>query len=292
MISFSTLGLRSRLGNHLFQYAFLRTTAQRLGVQFYCPAWSGDSIFELNDSSERSDTPIGIQYEYAEPLDYTGLNDSALQIKDGTNIQGYFQTEQYFNADQVRHWYRFKPELISSIKQRFSTIDFSESCGLHVRMGDFVTTYADQFYVPRVQYYQNALKQVTKKDHIIVFSDDIPAAKTLLGELGSRFHFIDGYEPDEGIYLQSLCHDFICTSSTYGWWGAWLNTHPDKVIVAPAEGPFRPGSRVNNHEFWPNLWLKTPGLRFGLDHRYAFKTKHFVQRALNKTQRIFSKITT
>lgn len=290
MISFSTLGTRSRLGNHLFQYAFLRSTAQRLGVQFYCPKWIGDTIFELNDSSERADSPIDIHFEYIEPVKYTGLNESALCIKDGTNVQGYFQSEQYFNKDQVRKWYRFNESIISNTRQRFHSVDFSNSCGLHVRMGDFVTTYEEQFYVPRLKYYKNALKMVKKQDNIIVFSDDIPAAKMLLGSLGSRFTFIDDYEPNEGIYLQSLCHDFICTSSTYGWWGAWLNSKQGRVIVAPSEGPFRPGSPVRNQEFWPNDWLTTPALRYGLDHYNAVKAKRFIRRVLNKTQKVLNRV--
>lgn len=290
MISFSTLGTRSRLGNHLFQYAFLRTTAQRLGVKFYCPEWIGDSIFQLNDDSERASSPIDIRLNYAEPANYTGLNASALRIKDGTNIQGYFQTEQYFDKDNVRQWYRFKEEIISNNRQRFSSIDFMDSCGLHVRMGDFVTTYEELFYVPRLEYYKRALQLVKKQDNIIVFSDDIPAAKKLLSNLGDRFTFIDGYEANEGIYLQSLCHDFICTSSTYGWWGAWLNNTPDRVIIAPFEGPFRPGSPIKNQEFWPRDWLTIPALRYGLDHYNAIKTKRFVRRILNKGQRILNGI--
>jgi hypothetical protein len=290
MISFSTLGIRSGLGNHLFQYVFLRTTAQRLGVQFYCPEWIGDFVFELNDTLERAKSPSSIFSEYVEPRQYTGINKSAFCIQDGTNIQGYFQTEQYFNKDHVREWYRFKEDSLLNVRQKFESIDFTKSCGLSIRLGDFVTTYGDLFYVPRLEYYMRALKQVKNQDNIIVFSDDISGAKVLLNKMGERFTFIDGYKPYEGIYLQSLCHDFICSNSTYSWWGAWLNNRQDKVIVAPAEGPFRPGSPVKNHEFWPSDWQTTSALRYGLDHRNAFKTKRFFQRVLNKTQRIFNKI--
>ena len=292
MISFSTLGTRSGLGNHLFQYAFLRTTAQRLGVQFYCPEWIGDFVFELNDSLERAGGNSSISSEYVEPRNYTGLNKSAICIQDGTNIQGYFQTEQYFNKDHVREWYRFKEDSLLNVRRKFESIDFTKSCGLSIRLGDFVTNYGDLFYVPRLEYYFRALKLVKNQDNIIVFSDDISGAKVLLNKMGERFTFIDGYKPYEGIYLQSLCHDFICSNSTYSWWGAWLNNRQDKVIVAPSEGPFRPGSVVKNHEFWPSDWQTTPALRYGLDHRSVYKAKRFIQRVLNKTQRIFNKTTT
>jgi hypothetical protein len=290
MIAFSTLGKRSRLGNHLFQYAFLRTTAQRLGVQFYCPEWIGDSVFQLNDSSERAEKPSDIHLEYLEPQKYTGVNTSAYSIKNGTNISGYFQTEQYFDKNQVRQWYRLKEHELLKIKQKFQTIDFSESCGLSIRLGDFATTYGNLFYVPRIRYYKAALEFVTNKDNIIVFSDDIPGAKTLLGNMGDRFTFIEGYEPYEGIYLQSCCKDFICSNSTYSWWGAWLNDNPGRVIVAPSEGPFRPGSPVKNQEFWPSDWLTTPALYHGLDNYHVINIKLLIQRISNKAQRIFNTI--
>ena len=51
MISFSKLGSFGRLGNQLFQYAFLRSTAARLGTRFHCPQWIGDRVLHLDDAA-------------------------------------------------------------------------------------------------------------------------------------------------------------------------------------------------------------------------------------------------
>src|SRR5262245_7132175 len=134
MISFSTLGTRSKLGNHLFQYAFLRSTAQRLGVQFYCPRWIGDSVFRLDDSKERSEAPEGIVCQYREPASYTGLNTSALEIRDGTEIGGYFQTEQYLERQSVLRWYRLREDRVADVRRRYGHVDFENSVGLSVRL--------------------------------------------------------------------------------------------------------------------------------------------------------------
>ena len=91
MISFSRLGDYGRLGNQLFQYAFLRTTALRLGVKFYCPEWIGDSIFLLNDENEKAKEPVGIYRTYVEPSDNPGFNESAMRIEDGTEIGVIFR---------------------------------------------------------------------------------------------------------------------------------------------------------------------------------------------------------
>lgn len=281
MISFSTLGTRSGFGNHLFQYAFLRSTARRLGVKFYCPKWIGDSVFCLDDKNERAEAPTGIVSEYREPYDCTGLNESALQIGDGTNIQGYFQTEKYFDREQVHRWYRFKEEKIADIQTRFHHVNFASSVGLQVRLGDFVTVYGDLFYVARRSYYKRAIKLVPRKDSIVVFSDDVPRARILLGDLGTPVTFIEDYEPYEGLYLESQCRDFICSPSTYGWWGAWLNSYPDKVVIAPKEGPFRPGAPVRNDDFWPDNWIKIQALRHGLDHYQVIVKKRLISRVLS-----------
>lgn len=286
MIAFPTLGKKSRLGNHLFQYAFLRTTAQRLGVKFYCPNWIGDSVFCLNDQNERATDPGPLPKAYKEPYTYTGLNQSALLIEDQTEIQGYFQTDKYFDTASVRRWYTFKEDQIAHVREKFSHVDFENSVGLSVRLGDFVTVYGNLFYVPRTSYYQRALELTPRSHHVIVFSDDIIGAKLYLNRLNADFTFVDGYQPYEGLYLQSLCRDFICSPSTYSWWGAWLNSHPDRVIVAPKEGSTRPGARVRNLEFWPSEWLQIPALRFGLDHFFVEKQRRFVRRGVRKLARI------
>ncbi len=289
MISFSTLGTRSKLGNHLFQYAFLRSTALRLGVRFYCPRWIGDSAFHLDDSKERSEAPEGIESRYREPRNYTGLNASALGIRDGTEIEGYFQTEKYLDRKCVLSWYRLREDLLADVRRRYGHVDFENCVGLSVRLGDFATTYGDVFFVPRRDYYKRALEMISRNSTIVVFSDDVPRAKTLLGDLGAPTVFMEGYEPYEGIYLQSQCHHFICSPSTYSWWGAWLNTYPDKRIIVPQEGAFRPGAPVRNDEYWPESWVKIRALRSVLDHFALVSRMRLIQRGVRKVVQVGTK---
>lgn len=286
MISFPKLGALGRLGNQLFQYAFVRTTARRLGVPFYCPPWQGDEIFALDDAAERTQAPGPSQQKYQEPYANTGFNPPAVQIIDGSEVQGYFQTPRYFNAEAVRTWFRFRPSAVEAVARKYADIDFSDSVGLHLRLGDFITTFSEFFYVPTPAYYRQALKRLPRRKHVIVFSDDIPAARRMLKDLGPATIFIEGNSAHEDLYLQTLCHDFVCSPSTFSWWGAFLNPLADKNIVAPREGLFRPGSPLHNRDFWPEEWTRVKAMRGLRDHHFFYMRQKRVLHLMAKLQKI------
>jgi len=288
MIAFTKFGELGRLGNQLFQYAFLRSKAQQLGVKFFCPPWLGDVAFNLNDSAERLPAAEAISHRYVEPSNYSGLNEDTTRITDGTDIQGYFQTEKYFNKN-VRAWYTFKESYIDKIRNEYKNTDFRNSVGISVRLGDFVTTYGHRYYVPARKFYLKALEKTPRSASVLIFSDDIKSAKTLLGDLGTKMQFIEKYEPYEGLYLQSICRDYICSPSTYAWWAAWLINYEDSVIVAPAEGAFRPGAPIKNNEFWPDRYEKIQALRMGLDHFNTYKLLRLAKRSVSLARNHLSK---
>jgi hypothetical protein len=271
MISFKKLGYWGRFGNQLFQYAFLRTTAYRLGVKFYCPHWIGDEIFLLHDSAERVEKPTEIYQSYMEPPLHVGFNQNAMEIGDGTDIIGYFQTQKYWNGELVRKWYSFRETKTCRVREKYREIDFDESTGMSLRFGDFTSTsfLRTNFYVTPPEYYARALSSVRKSKNIIVFSDEIEVAKRHLQSLRGNFIFIENNEPYEDLYLMTQCKDFIIATSTFSWWGAYLNKHSDSRIVAPYEGQFRPGARLRNNDFFCDDWIQIKALRPYVDSYFA-----------------------
>lgn len=231
MISITFSG---RLGNQLFQYAFIRSTAQRLGVKFYCPEWPGHQIFDLNDDSERTTVNPHLEKQYVEPARNFGFNENALALEDGMAVKGYFQSERCFDQERARKWFTFKGEIIQSVKEKYRAIDFSKSAGLSLRFGDLME---DPFahFMPQLRYYEKAVSIVKHTENILVFSDEIEKAKNFLKGLRGNLIFMEGNSASEDLYLSSLCHDFICSSSTFSWWGAWLSRYPDKIVVIPKQ---------------------------------------------------------
>jgi hypothetical protein len=259
-IAFPKLGTQGRLGNQMFQYAFLRISARRLGTRFQCPAWIGDRIFCLDDAAERVDAPPVLDKTYRQPDENVGFEPGALRVEDGTEVSGYFQSERYF-ADEaaVRRWYRFREDAVAAAEVRFAHVDWSDSVGLHLRFGDKLRD--PRFYQPRRRYYLDALSgRVPRRAHVLVFSDEPCRARLHLGAIGANAIFVEGNAAHEDLHLMSRCRDFIASSSTLSWWGAWLNPRADKTIVVPAEGHVRPGTPFEALDFFPPAWIRARGL--------------------------------
>jgi hypothetical protein len=262
VISFKNLGRQGKLGNQLFQYVFLRTAARKLGVKFFCPVWIGDKIFNLKDEEERSLEPVNINKIYTE-TDYNRHPDLS-DLVDGVDISGYFQTDDYFPSQDVRKWLTFRKDFFDQVIKKYSAIDFSQTTGMHLRYGDKVDLLVNraQYYTCPPSYYRKALEKVNHKNKILVFSDDVVLAKKDLKGLRGNFEYISGNLPHEDLYLMSCCRDFISSSSSLSWWGAWLIAYNDKRVVCPQEGIFRPGYHrgIKVNSYWPDEWTKIRAL--------------------------------
>lgn len=157
-------------------------------------------------------------------------------------FMGTWQSQRYFEGaeDNVRKAFAFKRELLNeSTRQLCDTIDGCNAVSLHVRRDDYLSTHYAQGFggICTTSYYQNAIayvKEKTSNPVFFMFSDDINWCRENLDVEGATFVDCNhGAESWQDMFLMSLCKHNIIANSSFSWWGAWLNSNPEKIVVAP-----------------------------------------------------------
>ncbi len=178
-------------------------------------------------------------------------------------LNGYWQSERYFldSARAIREDFTLKLPLDSACQNVLGNIKQTTSVSLHVRRGDYVTnTTTAQFHgTCSLAYYQAAVGYIAAQvtdPHFFVFSDD-------LDWVGKNLHvpylttLVDVNGPDRGVAdmaLMSACQHHIIANSSFSWWGAWLNSAENKIVVAPQRW-FNQASH-DTRDLLPESWVK------------------------------------
>ncbi len=166
-----------------------------------------------------------------------------LALPDDSYLYGYWQSPLYFEAiaDLLR------AELVPSVplggrdEEMAAMIAQGDAIAIHVRRGDYVAhqAAATTHGLCSLDYYKAAAAQLlahVRQPHFFVFSDDVAWTRTHL-QLPGQVTYVDHNGPDaafQDLRLMALCQHQIVANSSFSWWGAWLNPHPGKVVVAPA----------------------------------------------------------
>ncbi len=275
MISFSKLGNYGRLGNQLFQYAFLRLTAQRLNTNFYCPKWDGDDIFDLQDEDERASSPSNIIHTYPTGFINAGFTPEALSIADHTDMEGFFQSEKYYPDKQlVRQWYTFKHTIVEEVEELYGNILKCDCVSLSLRLDSDYANTREYFPLSPLTYYKKSLAVAKPKKFVLVFADRPDLAEKFLQPINDReFIFINNLNGPQQLYLMTRCRVNVITNSTFAWWGAWLNNHPEKMIISPASW-CRPGVPNPVDDILCDDWIKIPCTLPIFDHFSVWRLRH------------------
>lgn len=152
---------------------------------------------------------------------------------------GFYQNESFFNEfeKEIHNCFRFNTQLLNDKTSQISnTIKDQNSISLHIRRGDYLNE-GDTYNTYTLQYYYdgiNYINSIYDNCQIYVFSDDIPWCRNNLKIQNTIFvDWNNGIDSWQDMYLMSLCKHNIIANSTFSWWGAWLNSNPDKIVIAP-----------------------------------------------------------
>jgi hypothetical protein len=238
MDKFITSRMQGRLGNMMFQIAHTYVMSKKYNVRWAIPRHESNSIpyeqtifrsipFYDGKTDNLLDTvylQLPFRYQPApEPLDGKA-----------TVYVGWRQSEKFFEgrSNEIRDLFGPTDEFVKRAYENFPELNQGRVCAINVRRGDYLT-FKDRHPVITREVILEGVKQLKQKpDTIFVLSDDLQWCKDNLADL-PNVKFIDWYESD-GLWLLSLCHDFIISNSTFSWWGAFLSHNTDKQIIAPS----------------------------------------------------------
>lgn len=250
--------------NRIFQMVFAYAIARKYQTHFRFENWH----YQSHHSSQLyewliqrfMETPwyhtesVSYEMEYKEPYDqFLMCLDMEKEIPDMKQkailvSYGFFQNEKYFKEYRTDILEILKePEPITKYLQSAygNHLSFIEnSYFIHVRLGDYLTN--PKHFIHLENYYESCLKQIAETDpqaNMVLFSNEphkIPYIyPRLIGHLHQyQFQFITLNESDEvaSLYLMQRCRKGgICSNSTYGWWGGWLNSNDQKRLFMPSK---------------------------------------------------------
>jgi hypothetical protein len=185
-----------------------------------------------------------------------------LDLPDNTYLDGYWQSHRYFDdsVDPIRA--DFTPLVPFGLQDEkiAAVIAIGDAVSVHVRRGDYVTHQAAVTAHGQcsLDYYKTALTYIlphVARPHFFVFSDDpawtrenlpLPGPATFVDHNGPAAAFQD-------LRLMSLCKHQITANSSFSWWGAWLNPHPNKIVITPKQWFADPR---NTDSLTPDDWLR------------------------------------
>lgn len=179
-------------------------------------------------------------------------------------LQGWYANPVYFDDIKEILLNEFVPksEFLSNSKNKIIIqLQNEESVAMHFRFGDYLTN--SHFNKLTEMYYLSAIAK-TKSDIIkpkyYIFSDDLDRAEKIAKSLSINYEIVNhGEEKDYiDLYLMSKCKHNIIANSTFSWWGAWLNSNMQKIVIAPKVWFNSPKAQANHEksELLPDGWLK------------------------------------
>jgi len=256
MIGFDHLGNLGRLGNQMFEFAALRGIAAEHQYDICIPPadHTGIENYSLHECFELDHIKTGFIKDENYSLEQTFHFNNNLYstCPDNTSLYGFFQSWRYFNVveDVIRKDFTFRSEYLEPCKEMIASVE--EPIMLHVRRGDpnltdprgFKWSYtqcSSQHPPQPLEYYEKALRAFPEDQPVIVFSDSVDWVKEQDLFKPDRFmisepedKYADGsFTPYIDLCLMSLCSHAIIANSSMSWWGAWLQSNPDKKVIAP-----------------------------------------------------------
>lgn len=152
-------------------------------------------------------------------------------------FKGVWANYRYFKECEsaIRNIFIF-PEISDEKNLKWKEmIEQTNSVSIHFRGGDY---YTENFEIIGEKYYTKAvrlLKEQFEELCFFIFTDDPENAKKNIGTFDDCY-YVDNNKGSSSyidMQLMSLCKHNIMANSTFSFWGAYLNSNRNKVVIGP-----------------------------------------------------------
>lgn len=250
------VNIQCRLGNQLFQYAFIKALSERLNTSFYInekiEKFTAAEFFHFEGYHAPLNNLNKIRLKLGrkslfKPLQSVAFEEDAepsnLHELDHKIFDGYFQSEVFFKSisDKIASYISLKKIYREKFENLYGDL-FSEKpvIAVHIRRGDYldlndwwINNLGSNDLTLPLRYYSNCLERIDNwANHKIVFvSDDIEYVRSMFGHL-ENVEFSHG---DMIIDFQIIMNANFCvlSNSSFAWWAAYLNPKKNKMIFCP-----------------------------------------------------------
>lgn len=247
MISFRPYG---RLGNFMFMMSNAVAQSLKNDEEFSVPYettngfWNPiyfPSLIHPSYTQGREDILVNESGHHYTPLEFSPDWKGKYVI-----YNGYFQSEKYFKE--------YRSELLYIFDLPYKLV---EKCSIHARFGDYLKIEGKHILIdePYLMKAMALIKERTGLSVFKVFSDDIKYFKDNFGHIYDFEYSTNTDEMTDMIEI-SNCHSNINSSSTFSWWGAWLNQNPDKVVITQTEWFQKGWCGLITDDIIPSEWIK------------------------------------
>jgi len=205
--------------------------------------------------------------------EYKSIPGHFLQPNTNIMLVGYFQSYKYFQQKYkliclVLDIFEKKQEVLKECvkKNILNIVKLKTSISMHFRLGDYKNI--QQFHpIMSYEYYKNSidyiLKNIEYTPNILYFCEDqdIVQVNETITKLNIEYPSIQfSRAPNilndwQQLLLMSSCRNNIIANSSFSWWGAYLNSHPNKIVCYPSTW-FGPACDKQTFDLFPPEWIK------------------------------------
>ena len=187
-------------------------------------------------------------------------------------VEGYFESEKYFVKcrDQIINEFKFKNSDLYKNNPYFKNLIQSNSVAICVRQNRFIegkNNNSDEnkkkswnFTLEQIKYINNSAKIIKSKisnAKFFLWSNDFTNLQSELFNFSFQSINLSNINDNSdkrilSLYLLTQCKHYILTTSSFNWWGAWLSSNENKIIIRPSS--FK-NFTINNLDLWPDNWI-------------------------------------